>query len=346
MSGTPAAPDVLLVEDNPGDARLVEHHLHAPHVTDIAGDISLTHEETLPDGLRELTDASYDVLFLDLGLVETTGLRTLERVLEAEPLIPIIVLTGLNDRETAVSAIKRGAQDYLLKDDLDADMLARALRYAIERHQKEEALRRQNEHLDEFASVVSHDLRNPLNVATGRLALAREESSDEHLDAVAQALDRMEHLIEDLLTLAQQGKTVADLESVDLAALGEACWGTIDTGNADLVVEADDAVLADESRLKQLLENLVRNAVDHGGDDVTITLGSLDDGFFVEDDGAGIPEADHAKIFDTGYSTATDGTGFGLMIVEEIADAHDWSVRVTDGEPGGARFEITGVHTL
>jgi len=339
------APDlnVLLVEDNPGDARLVEHHLNAPDVADIAGDITLHHEETLSDGLAELGEGSHDILFLDLGLPESTGLTTLERVLDEGLRLPVVVLTGLDDRRTAIRAIQRGAQDFILKDDLDADMLARSLRYAVERYRQEEELRRQNERLDEFASLVSHDLRNPLNVAQGRVDMARRESGSEHLAIADQALDRMEQLIGDLLTLARQGQTIDELESVRLGLLGDECWQNIDTKGADLVDDTEQVIRADRSRLQQLLENLIRNAVEHSADAVTVTIGDLPDGFYVADDGAGIPDDERDRIFETGYSTSEDGTGFGLTIVDVIADAHDWDVRVTDSATGGARFEITGV---
>ena len=83
--------------------------------------------------------------------------------------------------------------------------------------------------------------------------------------------------------------------------------------------------------------------MEHGGEDVTVRIGELDGGFSVEDDGPGIPPEDREQIFDAGYSTTRDGTGFGLSIVQEIIEAHGWTVAVTEGADGGARFEITGV---
>ncbi|PSQ57313.1 PAS domain-containing sensor histidine kinase [Halobacteriales archaeon SW_8_68_21] len=217
------------------------------------------------------------------------------------------------------------------------------IRDISDRKRRERELERQNERLDAFASIVSHDLRNPLNVARGRLELAREESDPRHLDDVERAHERMETLIDDLLTLARDGEDAGDLEPVDLDTLVRECWEGVGTAGASLRVEADLMVRADRSRLRQVLENLIRNAVDHGGADVTVVVGDLDGGFYVEDDGPGIPESDRDRVFEGGYTTDPDGTGFGLEIVSEVAAAHDWSVRAAEGTGGGARFEFTGV---
>jgi len=346
MSDAGTSIDVLLIEDNPGDARLVEHHLNESHVADIVGDVTLEHEETLAEGLRAIEAGRHDILFLDLGLPESTGLATLGAVQDEDPRVPIVVLTGLDDRETAVTAIQRGAQDYLLKDDLDADDLARSLRYAVERHRQEAQLRLQNERLEEFTSVVSHDLRNPLNVAHARVNILRDEADNDHLETASRALDRMEALIEDLLTLAQQGRAIDDLSTVRLDVVAEDCRENVDTSDAAVIVDTDATVRADGSRLQELLGNLLRNSIEHGGAAVTITLGDLADGFYVADDGPGISADDREQVFEMGYSTSEGGTGFGLMIVEGIAEAHGWDVRVTESEAGGARFEITGVDVL
>ncbi|WP_435095770.1 two-component system sensor histidine kinase NtrB [Halorubrum sp. N11] len=217
------------------------------------------------------------------------------------------------------------------------------IRDVSEREQREEALRRKNERLEAFASIVSHDLRNPLNVAQGRLALAREEHDSEHLDAVADAHERMETLIDDLLTLARDGEGVEETEWVPLRDLAETCWDGVETAAASLRVESDRTIRADRSRLRQIFENLMRNAIEHAGDDVTVTIGEVDEGFYVADDGPGIPESDREAVFDPGFSTSDGGTGFGLEIVQTVATAHGWDVRVTDAADGGTRFEFTGV---
>lgn len=209
----------------------------------------------------------------------------------------------------------------------------------------EARLKRQNEQLDQFASVVSHDLRNPLNVAMGRTEIAKRDCESDHLDAVSQALDRMEQLIADVLSLARQGESVSETETQPLRAVSERAWNQISASEASLSVSYDRAVVADPSRLQQLLENLFRNAIEHGGSEVSIRIGECDDGFYVEDDGTGFTDTDTETLFEPGYTTSDDGTGLGLAIVEQIVDAHGWTIMTTRGTKGGARFEITGVET-
>ncbi|WP_255196966.1 PAS domain S-box protein [Halorarius litoreus] len=223
---------------------------------------------------------------------------------------------------------------------------------------REAELQHERDRLDEFAGVLSHDLRNPLSIATGRLELAREDHDSEHLAAVAQAHDRMETLVEDLLRIARKGDRSAT-ETVVLASVVDDCWDAAVTTQATLSCATDQTVIADRGRLQQLFENLFRNAVEHGstgtrgtsrgdgsvdgGESVTVTVGDTPDGFYVEDDGPGVPVEERDRVFETGYSTTETGTGLGLAIVRQIADAHGWSVRVTESDSGGARFEFGGV---
>jgi PAS domain S-box-containing protein len=235
-----------------------------------------------------------------------------------------------------------------------AGLLVDHAREALQRLEQERSLReqrdrlrRENERLDQFASIVSHDLRNPLTVANGQLELARTERDSEHLDEVATSLERMGTIIEDVLAMARGGQAVeeSELDPIDLADVARKCWVTVETADADLEVTTDATVRADRDRLKRVLENLCRNAIEHGGRGVTVTIGGRDDGFYVADDGTGIPPEDRDSVFEFGYTTTDDGTGFGLAIVKEIVAAHGWSIDVIESAGGGARFEIGGVTT-
>ena len=210
-----------------------------------------------------------------------------------------------------------------------------------DRKEHERELERQNDRLEEFASIVSHDLRNPLNVARGYLELAEQTGDDEYFERMDDSLDRMHEIIESVLALARHGRSLDDVRDRSLSPAAEDAWANVDTADAALDV-ADDATLeADPSRFGSLLENLFRNAVEHGGEDVTVTVGCLgDEGFFVEDDGRGIPADRREHVFEYGETRNEDGTGFGLAIVKNIADAHGWTASVTESEGGGARFEF------
>jgi signal transduction histidine kinase len=144
----------------------------------------------------------------------------------------------------------------------------------------------------------------------------------------------MNALIDDVLTLARQGETVDDPEPVRLDEAATDAWALVDTDDATLDVETGTAVQADPGRLQQLFENVFRNAVDHGGEGVAVRVGDLtgEPGFFVADDGPGIPPQDRDSVFDSGYSTSDSGTGLGLSIVRTIAEAHGWEVRATESE--------------
>ena len=221
-----------------------------------------------------------------------------------------------------------------------------------DREMYREELERQNERLERFASLVSHDLRNPLNVASGRFELLRDEvevaADNDHAEAVDRALTRMDALIDQILTLAREGKPVEQWDAVLLSSVTRGCWEMVETNTAELLVAEDLEFKADPARLKRLFENLFRNALDHGGPDVTVTVGALPDrpGFYVADDGPGIPEGDRDSVFEPGYTTSEEGTGFGLAIVAEMVAAHGWEIQVTESDAGGARFEIIGVETV
>ncbi|RLM42012.1 PAS domain-containing protein [Haloarcula sp. Atlit-47R] len=205
----------------------------------------------------------------------------------------------------------------------------------------EQQLIQERDRLDEFASMVSHDLRNPLNVAHGNVELALQETGNEHLEHAQQAISRMDELIDDMLVLAREGQSIGEKSLISAEAVVSESWGTVDAPDASLVIEGPLPELrADKGRVRQLLENLFRNAVEHSEGSVTITVGSDENGFFVADDGPGIPPDERESVFEPGYSTNRNGTGFGLAIVEQIAKAHDWSLTIEESRSNGASFHI------
>ncbi|MDQ2054189.1 HAMP domain-containing sensor histidine kinase [Halobellus sp. H-GB7] len=230
-------------------------------------------------------------------------------------------------------------------DDTEVNLLrtvADMITHSLGRVRREQTLEAQNERLETFAGVISHDLRNPLNVVTGSLRLAQRDLDSPHVDRAARAADRMEGLIEQVLMLATQGQDISDPRPVRLESVVESAWDTNDTRAAELRIEDGlGTVDGDPDRLREAFGNLFRNAVEHGGDDVRVRVGPCAEGFYVADDGPGIPEDARESVFDRGYTTG--GTGLGLAIVRTIVEAHGWSVRVRESADGGARFEITGV---
>ena len=244
----------------------------------------------------------------------------------------------------------------------DAPALLVVARDITDRKEREERLSAENERLEEFASVVSHDLRNPLAVARANLQRVRDvtEAGDaaetgaeaaetgaeaemevDALDRVEAAHERMDALVEDLLALAREGRPVAGSEPTLLSTAARRAWGHVETGGAELVVDSDARLQVDPGRFEELLENLFANAVEHGdADAVRVGVLDADAGFYVEDDGAGVPESEREDVFDSGYTTDSGGTGLGLAIVDSVASAHGWSRSLTTGADGGARFEF------
>jgi signal transduction histidine kinase len=215
------------------------------------------------------------------------------------------------------------------------------------RREWEDALVQENERLDEFASQVSHDLRGPLSIIYGYLNLARKTGEPEHFDEIEGAADRIDAIISDLLEIAREGETTLELETVSLEAFAADVWDGIESESATLDTEsANGRFLADRDRATELFANLFRNAIEHGGPEVTVSVGTMSDGFYVADDGPGIPEERRERVLQSGYSTEKSGTGLGLPIVQQIADSHGWQLSIDESDAGGTRFSFSGVEGI
>jgi len=229
--------------------------------------------------------------------------------------------------------------------------------------------RRSRDRVEAFARMVSHDIRNPLHVVHARTELAMETGDLDHLEHVASAATRLDALVEDLRTLALDGGTVEEPERVDLAGAARDAWHSLDATDAILRLEDPGTVEADPDRLETLLTHLFRNALEHGpgggqsltaagtadragsggrpdvtADDLSalvVTVGRHGDGFYVADDGVGVPDVEHDRVFENGYTTRDGGTGLGLPIVRHVARAHGWSVTLTESAGSGVRVELS-----
>ncbi len=228
--------------------------------------------------------------------------------------------------------------------------------HTLRRDRRHREIERQNERLERFASVIRHDLQNPLNVISGFTDLAMETGEPAELERISVAADRMETILDGLHTLVREAADLGEREPVAVSELVARAGGTV-AGEATVEVGDVGVVEADPSRLRQAFENLIRNCVEHGstggqtGADgtvehadggVSIRVSATADGFAVDDDGPGIPEADREAVFEEGY-TDGGGTGLGLSIVRTVIEAHGWSVSATESPLGGARFEVSGV---
>lgn len=221
------------------------------------------------------------------------------------------------------------------------------VRDITKRKEREQALERQKNRLEDLTSFLSHDLKNQLTLIEGRLGMADADSDDEHLAKAREVADRMAEMIDSFAELSKKGQIPTSTEPVDIEALVESCWRRLRTDNATIQIDDGFTVHGDHDQLQSLFENLLQNAVKHAGPEVTVRIGLVPegDGFYVEDDGPGIAVdgSDPEEIFTPGYSTTDRSDGFGLAFVRHIAEAHGWDVEVTEGESGGARFEFHGI---
>ncbi len=246
-----------------------------------------------------------------------------------------------------------------LPDDLALEgNIVVVTRDITDRRRREGQITAQNERLERFAAMVSHDLQTPLSVAGGSLELYRQTGDETELERVDRALLRMSELTSDLLTLAREGGRVDDPVPVDLFAVATAALETSPLPADRVTVDSDlPTVLGNEARIRSMFENLFRNVADHAGPDARAWVEPLSDqdeddpdgeneGFVVADDGPGIAAEDSESVFELGASPGSGGTGIGLHIVDTIASAHGWDVSVTTGRRGGARFEFRGVDVV
>lgn len=357
---------VLLIEDNDGDARLIQEMLR-----DSPGaGFQLERAERLTTGLERLTRDGVAVVLLDLSLPESQGLDSFRRVHQNAPDIPVVVLTGINDEELGNQAVQSGAQDYLIKGQVNSAVLRRALRYAIERSRIEKELRRRAEQLaemdrrkDEFLATLAHELRNPLAPIRNSLHILRLSGGDGFaskrvLEMLERQVSHMVRLVDDLMEVSRitRGKIDLRKERIELTAIlrsaVEISQPLIESAHHQLAITLppDPVILeADAVRLSQVIANLLNNAAKYTEEGGRIWLTARCEGgeavISVRDSGLGIPADMLPRVFDMfaqvdrTLKRSQGGLGIGLTLARTLMEMHGGSIEARSDGPGrGSEF--------
>lgn len=354
MTATPLS--LLLVEDNPGDARLIEEYLTDGTWREESTPVpDVTRAARLADGIDARSD-EIDLVLLDLDLPDSTGLETLQSMVAVVDEEPIVVLTGLDDQRLGVAAVERGAQDYLVKDEVTPALLHRTIQYAIERERQQRELRRRNEELAVLNQVVRHDIRDDVTVILGW-----GDTLGEHVDpggerALKRVLDAGEHITTLTETVGDVLKTIEGEREPDLhpSDLGRVLRTEVEKARAthdDVAVEFDDDLSADltvdaNELLSSVFRNLVADAI--ARDDGTESRVTVDVDVDVESirvtvagTGHGIPHDRREAVFGRGQrGLANAATVVELYLVDTLVDLFGGSVRIEDDGEAGSAFRV------
>lgn len=354
---------LLLVEDDAGDRKIVT--LALAQFSDVV-DFNIETAETLSEAIENLKNKDYNVVLLDLGLPDSRGLDTVQKTHEANPNIPIVVLTGLADEETGLEAMEKGAEDYLVKGKILEHTLIKTIRYAIERKRVENKLKEAVEAKEKFISIVSHDLRVPLAsikesisiVIDGVTGKIKKEQKD-CLDIAKRNVDRLNRLINDLLDFQKLGAgkmnfDIHDNNANDVAKeVYETMLSMAKKEGINLVLELDSNLPMakfDKDKINQVLSNLVNNAIKFTKEgSITITTSKKGDviQISVSDTGCGIKKEDLPKLFhefaqlETTGIEKPKGTGLGLVITKEIITKHGGEIWIESEVGQGSTFSFT-----
>jgi signal transduction histidine kinase len=372
---------ILLIEDSLAEARLLQEFLKQAKFYEFR----LVHVKRLGEALQELRRETYDVILLDLTLPDSQGLASLAPLINQAPSLPIVVLTNTNDDELALEAVRRGAQDYLVKRQVNSDLLIRSLRYAIERKQVLETLRAVNETLEirvqertaelvkvqeisqfksEFVSMLSHDIRSPLNTIQLIAGLLQnsgdklpKEKKVSHFQLIRSAIKNMAQLLDEVSFIgrAESGKLYCEFQPLDLEnfcrQLVEEAQISTQQKHITLIFTSVGVseMLCDESLLRHILSNLLSNAIKYSLADTTVRFQLIGQEktviFQIQDEGIGIPEEEQKRLFQPFYRASNvskiPGTGLGLAIVKKCVETLNGEISVHSKVGVGTTFAVT-----
>ena len=311
--------------------------------------------------MAHAAEARYDVALVDLNLPDTRGRETIARCKEGMGWLPVVVLTSLDDEEYALSSIQHGAQDYLFKAELDPDVLMRALRYAIERHQLQQELKRRKVDLEHFARAAAHDLKAPLRHMGAFAELLRDSYSDaldaeahQYLDYMHESARHLTALIDDLLRFARFGHQPSDLHPCSLDdALDDSLkllQPEIQRLDAHVTREALPLVYGNRKELSLVLQNLLENALRYHSDapprvHIAATRSEAHWRVEVTDNGIGVEDSCLESVFAPFVRLHSHldipGTGIGLALSRRIIENHQGRLWLEPNPDGGTVAVIT-----
>jgi len=358
---------ILLIEDNSGDRRLISEMLAEASANEPGIAFDVQYADRLQLAIEYLGQHRAEVILLDLGLPDSQGLDTLKRVYSEVPELPIVVLTGLNDELIGVQAVNKGAQDYLIKGQVDTHLLRRTIRYAIERKQAEERERRLQLQLNlssRLASLglmvegIAHEINNPLSSVIGFAQMLMYEDLPENIKNDVKMINdnaqRIADIMNNLLTFARQQnlqRTYININDIIRATLQMQAH-SLESNNITVILQLDPALpstMADATLLQQAFLNLIINAETemkqaHGKGSLLIKTTLISDTIQISftDDGPGITEANLTHLFDPFFSTrgVGHGTGLGLSVCYGIINEHNGQIYVQSQPGKGAVFTV------
>lgn len=347
----------LVVEDNPADARLITEYVsEADWKVTGADSPTITHVDRLEAARDAVTD-DIDIVLLDLDLPDSTGEDTLDEMLAAVDTAPIVVLTGLDDERIGADAVKRGAQDYLVKDDITPRLLQQTIQYAVERNHQEQQLQRRNTELALLTQVVRHDVRNDLAVIMGWSESLKDhvdEDGEFYLDRVLRAGDHISSITEtvgEFLTILED-ESDPELYPVDLNSVLTNEVDKLRSAYADATITltgltGEETQVAATDLVSSVFRNLLNNAVLHNDKpEPEISVHVEDHGetiaVLVADNGPGIPDRQKNEIFGRNEKgPESSGSGIGLYLVDTLVEMYDGDVVIEDNDPEGSVFTVT-----
>lgn len=366
---------ILLIDDDEDDYILTRDLLEESANGDYTLDWASSYEQGIDDVMRQM----HDVYLVDYRLGASNGLDLARQAITSGCRVPIIMLTGQGDDEVGIAAMQAGAADYLVKGRIDAQLLERAIQYAVERKRAEEAriqliweqsARAEAEAAvrmrDQFLSIAAHELKTPLTSLLGNVQLLQRRSKRDAslgernvrvLDVIYNQTVRLNRMIEALLDISrlETGQLTISRQLLDINALTRRVGAEIEPGleqhTLDIVGPTEPLLVeGDELRLEQVLQNLMQNAIKyspHGGPiTVTITHDAISVQIAVTDCGIGIPEAALSNLFTRFYRAPNThqhhihGMGVGLFVVSEIIRLHGGRIEVTSCENEGSTFTV------